>query len=386
MTSSARRYRVLLVVSSMDAGGLETYIVNVLSTLDLARFDVTIACTRSMSDWYSGELTSLGVTTLHCPNPYTQLSYVRRVAALMRRRRIEAVCDFRSGFAGPTMFAAWLVGVRSRIAAVRSTGVGYERTFLRNAYVGALNALTRRFATRILGNAEPVLDSFHASWRDEPKIYGVVPNGVDTATYRRKDGRDLRHALGLPEDAIVVGHVGRIHGSKDHRTIISAFAKLRESVRNARLLLVGDGVSKGEVERHVAELGLAKAVLFTGARKDVPALLSGMDIFFFPSRYEGLPNALLEAMSCELPIVASNIPEIAHVVPQELSSWLHDPGDTEAFANSLAALSAAPSTRKRLGRLGRDRVLDRFSIGTSAKRLSEEWTAPLGDASGATLP
>ncbi|NLZ51832.1 MAG: glycosyltransferase family 1 protein [Thermoanaerobacteraceae bacterium] len=121
-----------------------------------------------------------------------------------------------------------------------------------------------------------------------------------------------RKALGLADNAFVVGHVGRFHPLKNHSFLVDVFAEIYKRNKNAVLLLIGDGERKAEIETKVQKLGLAQAVLFLGVRSDVNLLMQAMDVFVFPSRYEGLGVSLIEAQAAGLPCVISD------AIPQEV--------------------------------------------------------------------
>lgn len=369
--------KVLLVVTGMGAGGLENYILNILSAIDRNKFKVTIACTGGDSAFYKDELIRLGVRTIFCPNPYSQIGYICRIFKIIRSCKIDAVCDFRDDFSAPTLLAAKLAGVRSRVAMYRSTRRGFRPDPFRNFYAYMIHQCTKCLATKIIGNTRKVLDAFYPD-RGEDEKYAVIYNGVDLKKFSPGlSGEKSREELGIPVDSIVVGHVGRFHISKNHPTILETFAKLRREVKNVHLLLVGYGVLRDKIENLIAELGIGSSVTLAGRRKDIPSMLAAMDIFFYPSIYEGLPNALLEAMACGLPIVASNIPEIVEITPPDFAKQLFDTDDVEEYVKALKEMCEREEKRKDFGARARQWIEERFSLRVSAEELCKIWTADL---------
>lgn len=372
-----KRIRVLIVVSSLDAGGLEAYVANVLSVLDRDRFGTTVVSTRRPGGWYEDRVRELGADVQFCENRHSQIGYVRRIGRLMRTQGVDVACDFRGDFAAPTLWAARCLGVRSRVVMWRSTRVGFRLTPMRRAYTSVLHACAKRWATRILGNTRSVLNAHYPGWEQDSR-FGVVYNGVDVERFRPdRPGNPVRKELGIPPGRLVVGHVGRFHPSKNHEILVRVFGSLCRRRNDLHLLLVGDGPDRGVVERMMQEHGIRERVTLAGVRRDIPELLCAMDIFLFPSRYEGMPNALVEAMACGRPIVASDIPEIVEILPETLHGQLCPVDDAAAFERKVAILCEDAGLRGRLGELGVSWVRERFSLSASVKTLVEHWMAPI---------
>ena len=136
----------------------------------------------------------------------------------------------------------------------------------------------------------------------------LLHNGIDLSVYRysAEDRQNIRKEFNVPENAFVIGHVGRFQTQKNHLFLLEIFSHVCKENENALLLLVG----KGELEKSIREkakaLGVLDRIIFTGVRSDVPALLSAMDVFVFPSLYEGMPNTVIEAQATGLPCVISD--------------------------------------------------------------------------------
>ena len=292
------RINVLTVVTTMETGGIELYLLNVLRVIDRTRFNVTIVCAGRDSNWYKDELDELGVQTVFCPNPYTQLGYIRRIGRVMRNLGTHVVCDFRSDFAAPTLWAARRHGIKSRIAVYQSASALFPLTFMRRIYAAGLHWATRRWATRIVGASKSVLDAFYPD-RETGEKFAVAYNGVDMTRFApTTPSPDVRREFAIPDDAIVVGQVGRLHVSKNHPVLLRSFAQLRHQVKDAHLLLVGEGELRPDVEALITDLHLTDHVTLAGRRADIPRMLSAIDIYFFPSLFEGHPNALVPPAPC----------------------------------------------------------------------------------------
>jgi glycosyltransferase involved in cell wall biosynthesis len=138
--------------------------------------------------------------------------------------------------------------------------------------------------------------------------FRVLNNAIDTTCYSYNTERhnSMRRELQIPDDAFVVGHVGRFNTVKNHTFLLDVFAKANAQNENLVLLLVGDGDLRAEMEQKAATLGISDRVIFTGVRSDVPDLMQAMDCFVFPSLYEGLGIVAVEAQAAGLPCLVSD--------------------------------------------------------------------------------
>lgn len=187
-----------------------------------------------------------------------------------------------------------------------------------------------------------------------------VPTGIDTDLYAPGDRRAARRALGLPADAFVVGSIATLRSWKGHSFLLEAFARFSDPA--ARLVIVGDGPQEPFLKEQAAALGLADRVLFPGRRDDVPAWLAAFDLFVLASwANEGVPQAILQALACERPILScpiGGIPECTEGLP---SVRLVEPKNADALLEGLEAARAATPDAAALA-TGRARVLDRYSL------------------------
>ncbi len=162
--------------------------------------------------------------------------------------------------------------------------------------------------------------------------------------------RAARAELGLPDEALVIGTVGNLTAKKDQAALLAAFALLRRRRPDARLVLVG----AGPLESRLRELA-GEGVLFAGSRGDVPALLPGWDVFCLSSRQEGLPVALMEAMTSGLPSVVTRVGGMPEVLDDGVEGRLVAPGDPAQLAAALDGLAADRGLRERMGAAARER-------------------------------
>jgi glycosyltransferase involved in cell wall biosynthesis len=193
----------------------------------------------------------------------------------------------------------------------------------------------------------------------------VIPNGVAADRFREVRDPELRRALAAGADDVVFLTVARLDPQKGLDVLLRAAG----SVAGARFVIAGEGPERSTLEALAADLGLGEQVVFLGHRVDVPALLAASDGFVLPSRFEGTPIALLEAMAAGKPVVASAIPGTDELVVDGATGLLTPPGDPDRLAAALSRLVADRDLRARLGGAARDRVDTNFSAAECAERV-----------------
>lgn len=234
-----------------------------------------------------------------------------------------------------------------------------------------LDAVTSRRVDHFLANSQAIADSYCRAYRLDPECVTVIPRGRDPAFFERVDPESVaavRRELELSPEHPVVLDVARLWHWKGQSDLVEAWPRVLRELPEIRLVLVGNGPDRYRLERLVRTLDLEDRVRFAGYRNDVPALLALADVFAFPSRYEGLPGAVVEALFAGLPVVLSDIPVHREMVEDGVSGVLVPPGDPDAWATALVDLLRNPATATRLGDAGRRRAHERFHVDDVARR------------------
>ena len=207
----------------------------------------------------------------------------------------------------------------------------------------------------------------------------LIHNGVNLSRFQSlRLGRwAKRSSLGLPQDAWVVGTVGRLTPEKGHVVLLEAAALVLRRLPQVRFLIIGAGHMEDELKRHAHRLSIQNRVIFAGPRRDVEALLGAMDLYVSSSLREALPMALLEAMAASLPVVATNVSGNAELIEDGVTGWLVPPSSAECLADAISLLVADPSRAAAMGAKARSRVAHVFSIGNVAHQHAELYVALL---------
>ena len=298
--------RILRVVSHMDRGGLETVIMNVYRAIDRRRIQFDFAVHAAESGAYDDEILRLGGRLIHVP-AYRGVNHLRYQAFWSDFFKRNGEYRIVHGHVRST--ARLYLGIAQRHGVVT---IAHSH----NASSGmGLAACAKWVLQRGLAESADLLLACSASagkWlfgeggRHHKPIY-VVPNGLDvvSCSYNPEARERVRRAYNLG-GRFVVGHVGRFHPQKNHEFLLRVFRAVRDQRPEAVLLLVGDGPRRADIERRCEGMGLGESVIFAGSSGEVPGLLQAMDVFVFPSRFEGFGNVVIEAQAAGLPCVVSD--------------------------------------------------------------------------------
>ncbi len=286
-----------------------------------------------------------------------------RLAAHLRRHHVNVVHTHNPHALIYGAPAAWLSG-----AIVIHTKHGMNpdrrrRLWLRRTaakLVDAYVAVSPSLATKALEQGD--CESFRLH---------VIPNGVDVARFApSRLGRDkIRSELGIPDDAWLVGTVGRLAPEKDQALLLDAMAPLLSEGR--RLVIVGDGPERSALRARIAKIPGGRYVYMLGERHDVDSILAALDAFALTSRTEGLPLVLLEAMATGLPVVSTAVGGIPDLVEHRVTGFLLPAGAQASLTSELALLSTNGLLSQQMGEAGRREVHMRYSVG----RMAQEYGA-----------
>jgi N-acetyl-alpha-D-glucosaminyl L-malate synthase BshA len=186
----------------------------------------------------------------------------------------------------------------------------------------------------------------------------VIPNFVDTERFKPDCCPEKRSLLASPDEKLVF-HVSNFRDVKRPKDVVTAFAAVCKEVK-ARLVMVGDGPEVGTCKELARKLGVFDRCTFVGTYDAIWELLPQADVFFLPSEYESFGLSALEAMACGVPVVASNTGGLPEVVQHGVSGFLHAPGDTKAFADSMCRVLRDEKLHKKMGEAARERAVSKF--------------------------
>ncbi len=361
---------MLLMARELGVGGTERQLCEIAKTLDRRRFEPHIACFHSQG-FRAGELRAAGVPILRLPvRSFLRPGALRGAWLLgrhIRDRRIAIVHTFdapMNQFGVPVARAFGVPIVLSSQRAHRDLVSPAARHILR---------LTDLLVDAIVVNSLAVRRQLIEEDRVPPRKIHLCYNAIDTARFC--PGPRVRPPA-LREAELVVGVVCAIRPEKGLRTLLDAFAQVRQTHPGVRLVIVGSGPALPELEARRRELALEDACRLEPATADVAAWLHAIDVFVLPSLSEALSNSLMEAMACGCCVVASRTGGNPELIDHDRTGLLFPPGDAASLAQCLSRLASDPGLRHRLGAAG-TAFIEKFSVQASVRRMEQIYTALL---------
>lgn len=373
--SAPAQLRIEHVITGLRTGGAEMMLLKLLSAAD-SDFDSTVV---SLADGgaVGPRISALGVP-VHAlkmnrstPNPTKGLALMR----LTRRIRPQLIQGWM--YHGNVM-ASWArLGATGRVPVlwnIRQTVYDLARERRVTAMVIRIGAILSRFPAAIIYNSHTSARQHEAlGYRQDKRV--IIPNGFDCSLFRpNQEARDkIRHELGVPSDAVLIGLIARYHPMKDHAGFLRAAGRLAGSTPGVRFLLAGTGVHLDEpaLAKLIQEAGLDGRVFLLGECSDTASLNAALDIACSSSAWgEGFSNSVGEAMACGVPCVVTDIGDSAFLVSE--TGLAVPPNDVEALASAMADLTSLESQcRRRLGEAARRRIQAEFSLESVVRRYEE---------------
>lgn len=354
------------VVFRFAVGGLENGVVNLINRMPRERWRHAVVALTDVSASFRERVQRDDVPFVALGKPPGHgFRLYPRLFQLFRQWR-PAIVHTRNLASLEATLPAWAAGVPVRIHGEHGRdagdidGVNPRYLWTRRAYrpfVHQYIALSRDLERYLI-------ERVGVSAARVEHIY----NGVDSERFAPRTGPRAPIAGSPFNDPgmFIVGTVGRFDAVKDQTNLARAFVLAVEqspaAARHLRLVLVGDGPLRGEIEAIVRAAGVDSLVWFAGERADIPQVMRGLDCFVLPSLAEGISNTLLEAMASGLPVVATRVGANADLIEEGLSGRLVPRADPHALANELLAYFTDPACARRHGRVGRQIVERRFSL------------------------
>ena len=298
--------RLLCIISSMNSGGAETFLMKIYRKLDTSEYQMDFCINTKEDCFYNSEILRLGGKIFYIPSKSeNKKEFKKQLYSLIKREKYQYILRITSNAMG-FMDVKIAKKAGAERCLVRATNAGSNGLFCEILHKIGKILYMKYIDVKIAPSdlaAEYTFGKRQVRNGDVKFLHNAVD--IDVVKYDGGDRVNIRRELGI-EDKLVVGHVGRLNRQKNHMFLLDIFGEIKKRNGNAVLVLVGKGELESDIRAKITEMGLTDSVIFTGVRSDVPALMSAMDVFVFPSFYEGMPNTVIEAQATGLPCVIAD--------------------------------------------------------------------------------
>ena len=351
---SARPIHVAQVLYSFLQGGSECLAANLAT-----RFDPELATSSVYALTHDGplrpQLQASGVACrFFARRPGIDWSLFGRLYRTFAHERVDVVLTHHLGqlvYAAPA----------GRLAGARIIHVEHDSHSARPPRARRQLRILAAVCHRVVAVGSGVRDFLVEQVGIPSSRVETIPNGVDTRLFR-PEARRTKLDLGLPDDGLLVGHVGRLVPAKDHATLLEAFRRVLIAQPSSRLVLVGEGSLRSSLEARAREFGIQARVHWLGGRADVADILPHLDVFVLSSVLEGVPLAVLEAMAAARPVVSTRVGDVDRLIVDGRTGLLVAPGHPGALGEAVTALLGDPGFARRLGQDARVAIEHGFSL------------------------
>jgi glycosyltransferase involved in cell wall biosynthesis len=369
--ASSRKLNVTHIRTSHGLAGAERVILSLIQAQQDKRLDESVTLIGSQAglnhDFYS-ELKSLKIETANFQlNGRFDARSVHRLRRHLIDNEIGVIhChDFKSNFYGLMASAGLPIG---RITTHHGST---KDDFLLRCYLGLNEYLSFRFFHKVIAVSQQLCQEPWARILGEDRVV-FIPNGIDTgfldgATEAFPD----ETPIAVPDGRTVIGIIGRLYPDKGHTDLFRAVSGLHDEFPQLIVLVVGDGPQLGYLQSASREMGIEDRVMFTGVRKNMPAIYAMLDLFVMPSIREGLPMALLEAMLAKVPVIASKVGGITSLLEDGRYGIGISPKSPDDISAAIRHILHNPDDAELKARRARKLVMTEYSAQSMAKKTEK---------------
>ena len=372
-----KRKKILHIIQSLNNGGWENALLRILPLLsDFEHKIITLKELGELAPRFSAN--GIPVKTI-LYNGITDIAGIVRLQKIVRAEKPDVIITY--------LFHADAIG---RIALQSITNapiipyLGTTYNYSRYFFIRVFERLSKYFVFHYLANSQAVKAAYVQRFNILPKKITAIPTGIDVDFFESvKPSPELLKNLNIHPNDFVIICVANLHPNKGHRYLLQAFEKLHTSSsivsnnpeesytqkKNIKLLIVGDGDERDNLKQQVADYQSRKNIFFLGRRNDVPELLKISHLFVLPTLFEGMSNAILEAMTCSLPIVTTDIPENRILIKDKKTGILIPTKSSDGIARAIQEILNNDHEARIIGIAAKEFVRMNFSLKKSSESL-----------------
>ena len=359
--------RVGFVIGQLHRGGSERQLFELARRLVGGRCEPFVYCLSQEVEPFGPRLAAAGVPLRVLPRHRSyEFRRIRGLARMLREDRIDLVHSLSLHANFYALLAILLAGRRPFLTSNRVVDQGCGR------FEAWVNGFVFRRSRRVIVNSRAGREFTSRFFRVRPEQIEIVLNGVDLEPFRHPiDAAAARASLGWPAAAPVAALVGRVDAQKRVDRFLEVARRVSRRLPEARFVVIGDGPLLTGLRRTARESGLDPQVLFAGPRDDVPQVMAAMDLLVLTSAFEGLPNAVLEAMAAGRPVVATDVGGCRELIVDGVTGYLAPPDDVDGLAEKTHRILSSGDRGRSLGEAGRRRAFSEFGADAMARRFEE---------------
>jgi len=357
---------ILQIIATLDIGGAERQLIELVKRLDKNKYNVTVCCITRGGP-LEEDLKKLGIEYHILYKRFKfDFTVIFKLTRLIRQKKIDLVHTWNFTANAWGRVSAWIAGVPIIIASEHGT---FSPVLKHQILV---DKLLLKCTDKIITVSDNLKESVERMEEIPHEKIIAIHNGIDINEFSTSiNNTNLKNELKIDSECTVVGIVARLDPLKDHESFLRAAGHIVKELSEVRFLIVGDGELRGKLESLAGEIGLGEKVIFTGFRRDINNILPFIDVFVLCSGSEALGVAILEAMACSKPVVATNVGGIPEVVKDEETGILVPPGNPQVLAKVIVNLLKDREKARRMGLAGRRRVEQYFDIKLNVKKAEE---------------
>ncbi|MEQ8765243.1 MAG: glycosyltransferase [Planctomycetota bacterium] len=373
MTARDDRTRVLFVIQGVELGGLEMVVRRIAEGLPREGYHCGIACFDTLGEMQPA-LEANGIEVFLEPRrPGLDWRYPFRLARRIREWRADVVHTHNA----TALFYGTLA---ARLAKVPAIYTEHDRQFPGRARTAVMNRWLARANHRIVTVSETLRESLIRHERFDPAHVEVIVNGVpDVGAPDPVDVARVRRELGLSESSVVIGTIGRLDPIKSHAELIRSFRVIAERDDRRTLVIIGSGPEAEALRAVREECGLERSVLLPGERREIAPYLAAFDLFVLPSKSEGMPVALIEAMAASKASVSMDVGGVGEVVRDGVEGRVTPPADWRAFEEAVELVLGDAATREAMGRRARQRFEAELTLSAMVEAYRSVYDSAVGE-------
>jgi glycosyltransferase involved in cell wall biosynthesis len=370
-----RRFRVLHVIDSLDLGGAQSVLINLVRYADRSLFDLEVA-TMSGRGVYWDRVQALGVPMHSLSFARFVPVYVPSIILMCIKRRYDIVHTHLIGANVIAKPLAALCGVKIRINHDHCNDKASDP----KSWVPIADKISNRLSTHVIAVSQSTRDYLVEHERMAPDRVTTIHNGIDLDVFHPRPGERAaaRQQLGLPADAFIVAGIGRLSYQKNFSLFIDVAAAVLAQRPNAYFVIAGTGPEDQQLRERAARLGIDHRLRFLGYVSDMPNFYPAADVLLLTSRYEGLPITILEAMATGTTIVSSKLDGVAEIMRDGEDGALVAASDVDGFVRQLCELMDRPDIAARRAAAALNKVQTGFSAQSVARSVEEVYLKCLG--------